>query len=679
MVLFNDLRDWLLANDPAFSRLRTAWRVTVIIIIAFLVMIIIDRTLVPMPVAGYALAIMLAMQGELAVHDPTPRERLTTRLYAAVASIVTMAVAAVLEPYRIITDSTYLVVIFLAVYGRGFGVRWNAVGIFAFMSYFVGAYFHPSLKEIPIVALGPIIAAITNYSVRTFLLPDNWQRDMMTGMQSVLGRVDVILKLLAQLGRRKHLRTKDVRELHRCQARLGEAVVMAQGMIPNTGKDILPGEGDPAIDLTIHLFDLHLAAESAIVLSEHRLAGQRLVKAVLKHDDEAADREAKHCMMLGKDEAETAQALLWVRDARKTLITALQQASETHFAGFDKPAPEPPQVHTPTFSLKDPTLRTALQVTLASGVAMVFGLMLSRQRWFWAVLAAFLVFINTKSRGDTTLKAYQRTLGTLIGIVIGMLTASIIGDHVVVIVSVAIVCVFLGIYFVRVSYTVMIFFVTIVICLLYGYTDNLTFQLLRLRLEETMIGAIAGVVAAYFVFPVRTEDNLEKAVDKWFSLLRELLETATKDSSHSKLIALTIQLDNAYRDIAVASKPLSVFWAMGSSPAQLRKTLNVFMGCTYWARIFAGRIAFGGIEMKDETREMIAADLARVDALSKQGASFFFDKAPPAPPPGDRLLALSGKDLRLGVEKIGMYLDRLYTTDGDENDVPASETAAAAH
>lgn len=654
------LRDLLLANDPAFSRLRLSVRVTTIIVLSILILLALDQWIAPIPFASYTLAFLLAAQGELAVHDNSPAGQMKTRVFAIVASIIATSVAALLESHRLISDAAFLLVIFLVAYGRAYGQRWFAVGMFAFMSYFVGAYYHPPFTDMPYVALGPIVAGICSYAVHGFILPDDWQRDLVTAMRSVLSRVDVILKYLAHLSHKKHIAAKDAQELHRCQARLTEAVLMAEGLVPTNGRDLLPGEGDPAADLIIHLFDLHMAAESVIVLSRHRLAGRPLMDALVKGDDEAVEREAKRIMTRGDDEAETAHAMLWARDARSTLTKALDEAEATRFAGFEEPAPPAPDLKLPTFSLHDPGLRNALQITLASGIAMVFGLMLSRQRWFWAVLTAFLVFTNTSSRGDTMVKAFQRTLGTLIGIVIGMMLAIIIGDHVVLIVGVAIVCIFLGYYFLRVSYATMSFFVTVVICLLYSFTDKLTLDILQLRLEETVIGAVAGIGVAFYVFPVRTEERLEKAVNKWFAILRDLLEAAVKNKPSSDLIALSIKLDKAYRDIAAASRPLGAFWQVVTRPGQIRKTLGLFMACTYWARIFAGKIAFSGTPMDDEIRRAVDQNLERVDTLTKKGCACFFAKRATAPSPSDNLLPLSRKDSRLGIDMIGMYLDRLY-------------------
>ncbi len=56
---------------------------------------------------------------------------------------------------------------------------------------------------------------------------------------------------------------------------------------------------------------------------------------------------------------------------------------------------------------------------------------MSEQRWFWAVLTAFLVFVNTQSRGDAVLRSLDRAIGTAAGIVVGIGVAMLLQGAVV--------------------------------------------------------------------------------------------------------------------------------------------------------------------------------------------------------------------------------------------------------
>ena len=136
-----DLRDWLLANDPALSRLRIASRVTLTIVISFAILFAIHLFAVPLPTASYGLGILLSIEGGVAVRDKGNAQQLVTRLLGCVASLVVVGIAAALEGHRVLSDLAFLVVIFLAASARVFGARGFAIGMFAFTSYFMGAYF----------------------------------------------------------------------------------------------------------------------------------------------------------------------------------------------------------------------------------------------------------------------------------------------------------------------------------------------------------------------------------------------------------------------------------------------------------------------------------------------------------------------------------------------------------
>ena len=144
----------------------------------------------------------------------------------------------------------------------------------------------------------------------------------------------------------------------------------------------------------------------------------------------------------------------------------------------------------------------AVQVTLASLVAMLGGMALSPQRWFWAVITVYVVFLNTRTRGDAIHKGSHRVVGTLVGLFGGLLIAmSIEGNHIAEC-AIMLAAVFGIYYFYAVSYSVAIFCVTVLLGMVYGMLGTPLEQLLLLRLEETAIGVLAAGLAAFFVWPV---------------------------------------------------------------------------------------------------------------------------------------------------------------------------------
>lgn len=651
------LRDWLLANDPALSRLRMASRVTLAIVLSFLILLAIHALILPLPTAAFGLGIVLSIEGGIAVRDKGNARQLVTRLLGCVASLAIVAVAAGLEDSRFLSDLVFLVVIALASAGRVFGPRGFAIGMFAFTSYFMGAYFRPSLADLPEVAIGPVVSVLAGHLVRAVLLPDDWRRDLLRSLESVRGRINQILFKLAAIAGSAEVGDADRQELRQLEDRLKEVVLMAETFIPRPPAGVFDGAADPAAELAIRLFDAHLAAESAIVLSFQSPPPFALVHAVIEADKaELATYEGMAESIGDRPQSETVRALLWLGEARQQLTQAIDEGQASSFSGIDT-INDTAQSQPIDFSFGNPLLRSALQITLASAIAMGFGLLLSRERWFWAVLASFLVFTNTNSRGDTAMKALSRSLGTVFGIAFGLGLATLISGEQAIAIPVAVVCIFLAFYFLQISYATMTFFISIVLCLVYGMTGVLTLDLLKLRIGETVIGAIAGTAVAFIVFPTRTRGALDAALARWFQALRDLLGALGEGKSSFELIALSQKIDACYRDVTVAARPLGSSWSVVTRPGQIRQTLAIFLSCTYWARILAK--SYDMPVADDNLHRLIAADLALIDNAAPRGSACFLIERKTSRTTG-RHLPLSREGARLGLEMIGSALERLY-------------------
>ncbi|MBC2866081.1 FUSC family protein [Streptomyces mexicanus] len=164
-----------------------------------------------------------------------------------------------------------------------------------------------------------------------------------------------------------------------------------------------------------------------------------------------------------------------------------------------------------------PTTRTALQVATGSALAVVGGELLSPQRWYWAVFTCWVVFISTSSTGDVLVRGYRRLVGTVTGVVAGLALAALIGGHPWPAFALAVLSVFGMYYTATVSYTLMSFFVTTMIGMLYALLHALTPGVLVVRIEETALGIACGLAAALLVLPAPTRERTDR-------LLREVLE-----------------------------------------------------------------------------------------------------------------------------------------------------------
>ncbi|MEU7024149.1 FUSC family protein [Streptomyces sp. NPDC046203] len=157
----------------------------------------------------------------------------------------------------------------------------------------------------------------------------------------------------------------------------------------------------------------------------------------------------------------------------------------------------------PGTGLARPTTRQAFQATAACAVALVAGHLVSPERWYWAVATAWWIFVNTASRGETLVRGFRRVLGTVAGIAAGLLVALPLGGAPAPTAFLVALCVFGLFYTAPLSYSWMMFFVTVLASLLYGLLGVLHPGLLLLRFEETAAGAL-GAAAGLALLPVTT-------------------------------------------------------------------------------------------------------------------------------------------------------------------------------
>ena len=144
------------------------------------------------------------------------------------------------------------------------------------------------------------------------------------------------------------------------------------------------------------------------------------------------------------------------------------------------------------------------------------------------MIAAFVVFTGTQSRGDLLSRGWGRVLGTIGGVAAGMGLAALVGGDQVLSLVLLFVCVFLALYLVRVSPSLLAFWITAVLALVYGLIGQFSVAVLVLRIEETASGRRAAVLAAFVVLPKGTRAAFGDAVESLVDTMDDVL-VATVD------------------------------------------------------------------------------------------------------------------------------------------------------
>lgn len=152
------------APDPGRARLRFAARAVLGIGAAVSVMVLAG---LPLPAAcGGGLAALLAF---FTVADPTVREQAATTALLPVAGLPVLAAATWLHPYPPARDAAFVAVVLAGVYARRWGARGNALGVFAFMMFFVAQFLHAVPADLPellaAIGIGLGVAALVRFGL----------------------------------------------------------------------------------------------------------------------------------------------------------------------------------------------------------------------------------------------------------------------------------------------------------------------------------------------------------------------------------------------------------------------------------------------------------------------------------------------------------------------------------
>jgi uncharacterized membrane protein YccC len=558
---------------------------------------------------------------------------------------------------------------------RKYGQRWFAVGMIGFMAYFMGDYLRPLPADIGWLALAAAVAFAVTHVVTNFILPDDPERDFRRALGTIDQRINLILRHL--------LRAEpppeggiDRKPLQRHLSRLHDIVLMAEGFIPQGEDGSLPSHG-PAADLAIALFDLQLAVERMVRASLAALPPDDLLRDVLYRDDAAIQAAQEQHGGDASPQGLAAQLLIRVHRARAKLDATLGPQPSPAFVALEaKPkampaTPAAKETQAPSGVPAD--LRLPIQVTLACAIALTCGLVLSQSRWYWAVITAFIVFNNTKSRADTAFRALQRSGGTFAGLIGGTIAATLLHGNLALSAVAIPILFFLAFYFLQASYGVMIFFITVALALLYGVMGSFSPELLELRLAETVIGSLAGTLVAFLVFPNRASDGAALALDKYLVALKQLIAAARRrahgDAEPQHLRARSRLLDRAYTDLANAVRPLGGAWGAVTRFGAVRETLLLLTGCVHWARVLARSLRPGEtldeatLARFDEVADEVEAQIARIERLK---ATFFErpkQRDGALPPPRPPLPMTQGDDPTLSLEVISALLARAARTE----------------
>ncbi|MFH9661117.1 FUSC family protein [Streptomyces sp. NPDC017248] len=637
--------DLLAASDPGLLRLTAGLRTVTAIALALAVLAVL-RVPVPQLVAGA----MAAMVATFAIREKQRGPQAVTLALGLPVALASVSLGALLNQRVVVGDLFFVVLIFCAVYGRRFGDRGTALGLIGFQIYFLSLFVGATAATLPALygVLG--VAFASSAAARFALLPQTAAGTLDRLRRAFRARLAQLLASQAELlDAGPEEMEKVLEELRTRTARLHETALMIQGRLEDGTSDAagarllqrrvadaeiaaerlglllltarsaertdtltlhLPGapvptgveppvrdEASAALrrDLrALRLLMLRPAGEvsgTALAQVRNRLLGYReeenlpqaspAVQDVFRGLGEAARASLGLRLALEgpQDDSDDSPATARSREELDAEDVAIEVSEES-----EPPAAEPA-------GLQRPTTRAAVQVAVGSSLAIAGGELLSSQRWYWAVLTCWIVFLNTASTGEILVKGYRRLLGTVLGVVAGIGLAGLVGHHTWTAFALVLLFIFAMFYTAPLSYTLMSFFVTAMLGLLYTLLNTYSMAVLVLRVEETALGAACGVFAAAIVLPVHTDRRTNELLVAVLERLAEVTRGAVDQLSGGAggdLVELARELDQALADLRAASQPLThPITPLRSRRNTARYVVALLETCAYHARSLA--------------------------------------------------------------------------------------------
>ena len=631
-LALSEVRDRMVASDPGLSRLWSAASATfamasgLAVEFGFALLTGADAmgTLIAM-----LLGAVVSMMGAMALGSGSAWAKARTAAFFPVAFGIGMVAGALVGDNTDLMLAVFVLVMFAAVYVRRFGVDYFFYGFMGWMGYFFAAFLHTTLSMLPGLLITVIVATVWVLLLSITVLRVNSAKTLHRVVRAFDARARAVARATADL-----LSCTDSRRIDRLQRRLHarlagvtEAALMVEGWSAEPGA--LPADRSPSrlrrklIDAQ-HALDQLVTSAEALVGTDQAPAAARVADRLARHDDTGAAELAY--VLVDEHFAVAVTEFVAVASGSDDVADDVLDEFEASIALAFGALPGSPAVakdvparggHWNPLARLDMTTRQAIQVAVAGGLAILAGSALSPSRYYWAVIAAFVMFAGTATRTEAFVKGLNRVVGTMIGLIASVVFAEITAGSTAAVLTVIIGSMFLGFYLIRVSYLYMIFFVTVMVGQLYSVLHEFSTDLLVLRLEETAIGATIGFLVALVVMPLSTKDTIRSARDAVLNALAELLDAA---ADRRDLDAPSRTLDTKLWQLSLVARPFIQTVPGGNVSPRTRHRLALYASLGMHARALRRpdpQLAPACRALADAVRQLIAAPVGAVQPAAE--------------------------------------------------------------
>ncbi|MFM0164410.1 FUSC family protein [Paraburkholderia sediminicola] len=530
---FSRVADRLLVADPGLVRLHTALRVALACLLTGIASIT-WTVFHHQPITLVAPGILFAMVAPLFVRDARRPAWFGTLFCLYLCACVCFAAASILSRYPLAGDAGFLVVMFVGMLVQACGPRALGCAMLGVVCFYLGLYLHPTflhlVQSLLLSAFGPLMVAL----VGRVIVPMRAAASFRLAIHTVTLRASRVLAAPSAV----HLSAMNEAALS-----LEEQLALLNPSDAGTVRERI---------VEVEVAAGQHAFASAPVNGSVQASADALAHAIVRL------KEIAHRGHVGR------------RASRLSAGSAGAQSVGQWFAD----------------------LRTRLcwlpaaRATTAAFLAMLIGHSLSPERWFWAVITTFVVFLGTRSRADTVYRGAQRLAGTLAGALVSVLLVAPLHDSPVLLVAAMVLCVFGWAYYILSAYAPGVFFITVLVGLVYGELGFAMGPLVELRIEEVLVGCLVSFAVAILMMPLAATRHVETRLGAVLGALREVVRLAGSAAQTSETAPAMRKLDRAWHELRIALKPLQtqrvVVWNPGVELAT-----GSLLCCLHWARVLS--------------------------------------------------------------------------------------------
>lgn len=553
-------------SDPGRLRLRSATATTVTVVLAMLVLLPSSAAL-GQPITVAMIGTVVAMQSSAAVKDKDQRSRVVTTLLLVFPAIGAVTLSAVLSQFGKTADVGFIVVLFAAVWVRRYGPRGTALGMVAFICYFFALFLRATPGQIPMLAASIVVGVAVSLVVRTVILPDRPRVELQRLVRALRASCIDVLEVAS------NKKDRNIELLRKRLDRLGSTALMIDDWLDRNDAARLLSVTNA--DLSLRIFDAQIATEQLVsalwALDPEKQWPKQLGQALTalgsclqNHPSEEALRAARRLAAAAADKADAStQAGVATTVAMRAVQAhiAIHHITSNALKTEAEPSKKDDERRDDETGM-NPSTKAAIQVAVATSAATILGELISPDRWYWAVLTAFLVFTGASTRGEILSRAGHRVVGTIAGVLAGVVLSALVGNNQPLQVTLLVVCVFFAFYLVTVAYALLSFFVTVMLAMLYGLLGTFSVDVLELRIYETAAGGLVGIASAYFILSTGTRSTMTEKIDTYLdqmsSIVDSSIESVVEPGRDTDLVVDMRTLDNALKELVTAGKPLEM-------------------------------------------------------------------------------------------------------------------------